>query len=293
MLTPDFSKITVDEIQLQLPIGNEMDLHVLRLDKIHPVISGNKWFKLKYHLENFSKKDYTGILTFGGAWSNHIIATACACSMYNIKSVGIIRGEKPKSLSPTLQLAEEYGMQLEFLSRETYSQKSNPDLLNYFLQLYPNFYAIPEGGSGKDGEKGMAEILKVVDLKLYTHILCAIGTGTMFRGITSIISPTQTLFGVYVLKGFEQSNFAEANQMTTSDYHFGGYAKQSLTLINFMNDFYERTGITTDFVYTGKLFFAVEDLIKKNTFQKGSKLLVIHSGGLQGNTSLTPNKLHF
>ena len=292
MLLPDISKITIDKIHMQELGNNYPALEMLRLDKIHPVISGNKWFKLKWHIENFRNNDYKGVITFGGAWSNHIIATACACYQQNIKSVGIIRGEEPVQYSLTLQEALKYKMELKFISRQEYSQKSTAGFLQKIKAEFPGYYIIDEGGRGAEGERGAAEILDLVNKNDYTHIVCAIGTATMFKGLMSALVPGQIAVGIPVIKGFtELADTACSN--IYSEYHFGGYAKHNLELISFINNYYIQTGIPTDFVYTGKLAFAVNDLIKKEIFKKEDKLLLIHSGGLQGNLSLTKGTLIF
>jgi 1-aminocyclopropane-1-carboxylate deaminase/D-cysteine desulfhydrase-like pyridoxal-dependent ACC family enzyme len=292
MELPDLKKITTDEIRDPLLQNKNVQLYVLRLDKIHPVISGNKWFKLKYHLDNFNSGNYNGIITFGGAWSNHIVATACACSLKKIKCIGIIRGEKPPHLSTTLLEASNYEMDLKFISRDRYAQKNSTEFLESVKKEFPGYYIIPEGGAGKEGEKGAGEILQYADGKNYTHIACAIGTGTMFNGIREAASADQKILGIVALKGLKMES-EKNNTELFLDYHFGGYAKFNLTLINFMNDFFRLTNIPTDFVYTGKLAFALFDLIKKDHFPPGSKILMIHSGGLQGNLSLQKGSLIF
>jgi 1-aminocyclopropane-1-carboxylate deaminase len=302
MLLPDASKITVDKIDDRLLTSKPVHLDVLRLDKIHPVISGNKWFKLKYHLDNYNAGNYHGILTFGGAWSNHIAATAYTCYLKKINCIGIIRGEKPPRLSATLEQAKEHGMQLKFFSRENYRSRT-ADPATSTEKEYANFYTIPEGGAGDIGEKGAAEILDIAPGGNYTHIACAVGTGTMLNGIKKRISPDQEAIGIIVLKGWPTKTLQRspsgswgnenttANEKLFSDYHFGGYAKYTIELLSFMNEFYKKTNIPTDFVYTGKLAFAIYDLIKKDQFAAGSKILMIHSGGLQGNASLQKGSL--
>ncbi len=292
MLQPDISKLTVDKVQLPFIEKKRVDLEMLRLDKIHPVISGNKWFKLKYHLENFHSGKYRGILSFGGAWSNHIVATACACFYQNIKCTGIIRSEKPNELSHTLNDAMNFKMDLKFISREMYRQKNTDEFLLEIKNEYPDYYIIPEGGTGDDGEKGAGEILNLVDKKYYSHIACAIGTATMFRGIAKTINRYQQVMGIPVIKGFNEIQ-ETATAKIFPGYHFGGYAKYNDKLINFMNDFFRQSNIPTDFIYTGKLVFAVCDLIKKDFFSPGSRILLIHSGGLQGNSSLPKGTLIF
>jgi 1-aminocyclopropane-1-carboxylate deaminase/D-cysteine desulfhydrase-like pyridoxal-dependent ACC family enzyme len=292
MQIPDLKKITTDRIDHPLLKDKNASLDVLRLDKIHPVISGNKWFKLKYHLDNYNAGNYTGILTFGGAWSNHIVATACACYLNKINCVGIIRGEKPLKLSATLEEAMNYGMQLKFIPREVYKLKSNAMFIEKNLSEFSGYYIIPEGGSGEAGEKGANEIMQYTTGNNYTHIACAVGTGTMFNGIERSITSYQILLGVVVLKGWNEEGKGD-NAKLLLNYHFGGYAKFNTELLLFMNEFYRVTNIPTDFVYTGKLAFAIFDLIKNDLLAEESKILMIHSGGLQGNTSLQKGSLIF
>jgi 1-aminocyclopropane-1-carboxylate deaminase len=292
MELPDLGKITIDKIHAPFLQNKNVQFDVLRLDKIHPVISGNKWFKLKYHLDNFNAGNYNGIITFGGAWSNHIVATACACYLKKIKCIGIIRGESPEQLSDTLLKAANYKMALKFISRNDYTQKNSNEFLESIKKEFPRHYIIPEGGAGKEGEKGAGEILEYADGKKYTHIVCAIGTGTMFNGISTAASVNQSILGIVVLKGWKVENETNNSEMFLN-YHFGGYAKYDLTLIDFMNEFFRLTNIPTDFVYTGKLAFALFDLVKKDRFPTGSKILMIHSGGLQGNASLQKGSLIF
>ena len=292
MQVPDLKKITTDKIEHSLLKNKNVTVHILRLDKIHPVISGNKWFKLKYHLDNYNAGKYEGIITFGGAWSNHIVATACMCYLQKITCTGIIRGEEPLHFSATLQEAVKYGMKLKFISREDYKNKDQEHFLKTIKTEFPDHYIIPEGGTGEEGEKGASEILQHADGNNYTHIACAVGTGTMFNGMKRSISNDQRLLGVVVLKGWEEED-KEDNAKLLMSYHFGGYAKHDSTLLDFMNGFYQVTNIPTDFVYTGKLAFAIFDLIKDDQIERGGKILMIHSGGLQGNASLQKGSLIF
>jgi 1-aminocyclopropane-1-carboxylate deaminase len=297
-----FEQVTVDEVYSNGWQEKNISLSVLRLDKIHPIISGNKWFKLKYHLEQFRKKNYEGIVTFGGAYSNHIVATACAGSLSGIKTVGIIRGEKPEHPGHTLVSAADFGMQLHHVPRNAFDRKNYDELLKKLYATYPNHYFIPEGGGGLEGQKGSEEILSLLPINDYTHIACAIGTGTMFLGIANSSGLYQQILGFPVLKldGILDQKKAWLKHPAKNlyckvfdDYHFGGYAKKTDELIGFMNEFYQGTGIPTDFVYTGKLFFGVYDLAGKGFFKDGSKILAIHSGGLQGNLSLPKDLLIF
>jgi 1-aminocyclopropane-1-carboxylate deaminase len=292
-----FQKSKVVPISINYKFHTTVD--VLRLDEIHPVVSGNKWFKLKNYLQDAVEGNKKAILTFGGPYSNHIVATAAASQYSNLKSIGIIRGERPKNLSHTLQQALSYKMELYFISRSDYKAKSIP--VKALANLHPGgIYIVDEGGYGKLGMTGAMEILQELNNNDYTHILAAVGTGTMLSGLIAAAHPGQSIIGIPVLK--DDSIEIKINTLLPGekqdfqllyDYHFGGYAKTSPELIQFMNKWYQQTGIPTDFVYTGKLFYAANDLLKKDFFSKESKILIIHSGGLQGNLSLPKGTLIF
>jgi 1-aminocyclopropane-1-carboxylate deaminase len=296
MQNTDLSKIVIDQLSLPEFTEKNIEVSVLRLDKIHPVISGNKWFKLRFYLEEAITLHKKKIVTFGGAWSNHIIATAAACQLNGIGSIGIIRGERAPELSPTLREAKEMDMQLVFISREDYGQKKIPEEFKN-----DDHYFIPEGGYGIKGAAGAATISDHYRKENYTHICCATGTGTMIAGLINSSAISTRITGISVLK----NNFelvARVNLLTKKpccayeiihDYHFGGYAKHKPELIQFMNDYYRQTRIPSDFVYTGKLFYAIHDLVAKDHFPRGSRILLIHSGGLQGNDSLGKGTLIF
>ncbi len=274
---------------------------VLRLDLVHPVVSGNKWFKLRFYLEEAIQSGKTCMMSFGGAWSNHIVALAAAASMHGLKSIGLVRGEKAAELSKTLQQAEAYGMRLFFLSRSSYREHDIP--AEVWKAVKENeVYIIKEGGYGIKGAAGAATMLDALDLQQYDYILAATGTGTMLAGLATRISPSQKLIGISVLK----NNFsitAEINELLPVEkqnafnilhpYHFGGYARGRQQLFDFMNHWYDTTKIPTDFVYTAKLFYAYEDLAQTGFFPGNARILVIHSGGLQGNASLPNGTLIF
>jgi 1-aminocyclopropane-1-carboxylate deaminase len=288
--------VQIEGLDLTILKAEELKMDVLRLDKIHPVVSGNKYFKLKYYLEKAQTEGYKRILTWGGAFSNHLLATAYTAKLVGLNSVGIVRGEKPIRLSNTLSSAAEYGMELIFLSRSEYLQKSAPDYVEKLSRKFTNTLLIPEGGAGDDGVKGAGEILFSVNTLAYSHILCAVGTGTMAIGLAKTAQANQQIVGISVLKGKEKEHGIISAQLAELEkrsqvaiyrnYHFGGYAKKSKDLIMFMNSFYEMTRIPLDFVYTAKLFYAALDLVNKKYFPKRSNILMIHSGGLQGNLSL-------
>lgn len=274
---------------------------VLRLDLIHPVISGNKWFKLKEYVKDAKSFNKKIILTFGGAYSNHIIATAAATKENEFKSIGIIRGEKPAILSHTLLDAMSYEMDLFFVSREDYKKKTIPP------QVFDRYdreeiYVINEGGYGEKGVEGAKDILYLIDSSPYTHIIDVVGTGTTIAGLIEASTEQQTIVGISSMKNNfslqqETEKFLSGKNkkrfQQIHDYHFGGYARYNQQLMDFMNEWYRQTSIPSDFVYTGKLFFAVHDLLGKNYFPTDSRLLVIHSGGLQGNQSLPKGTLIF
>jgi 1-aminocyclopropane-1-carboxylate deaminase len=290
-------KITLQRLTGLSPQGIETD--ILRLDQLHPVVSGNKWFKLKYYLQDALDTGCTTVCTFGGAYSNHIVAVAYAASAAGLKSLGYIRGDASGSPSPTLLQAASFGMELRYLSREQYNHKAG--LVNNSADK--NIYWINEGGYGALGAKGAAGILELVPAGLHTHILCAVGTGTMMAGLVKAAEPGQQVIGISVLKnhqGLEKEvrellDPAEAAKpfRILHDYHFGGYAKHPPALIDYMNLLWKTESLPTDIVYTSKLLFAAQDLVTKNDFPAGSRVLLIHSGGLQGNVSLPAGTLLF
>ena len=292
MLSIHEDSITTDRIATLCK--NEVEVYTLRTDKIHPVVSGNKWFKLKFYFQQALSQNAKTIVTFGGAYSNHIVATAYACKLKGLRSIGIIRGEEPKSYSHTLTDAMNYGMQLHFISRENYKRKVVPIEL-----VSPENFFIPEGGYGPLGAAGMATLN--YDKTKFNTACCSIGSGTMMAGLINSKLKSSEILGISILKNNYELNgdvyrlLMDKNEPVNiiHDYHFGGYAKYNDGLIRFMNSFYESTGIPTDFVYSAKLFFAINDLINKEYFKPGSKLLIIHCGGLQGNFSLPKGTLIF
>lgn len=259
---------------------NGLKADVLRLDLIHPIVSGNKWFKLKYNIQEARRLKKTTLLTFGGAFSNHIAATAYAASRENFKSIGFIRGEDLSKGNSTLSFSAEQGMTLHFMDKEAYQKKTDNEFLKTLSEEFPDAYIIPEGGSNEPGIKGCEEILGE-HTKQYNSIFCAVGTGATFSGMEKSLLPHQHLIGIPVLKGFPeyQTETSEYN----NQYHFGGYAKHTVQLLEFKKDFELKTGILLDYVYTAKSFFAAFDLISKGKINKDENPLIIHCGGLQGN----------
>lgn len=283
-----------NHIQIQ-KISNSFTRHncfvdVLRLDALHPIISGNKFFKLRFYIDD-ALANQKNLTTFGGAYSNHIVATAFTCNQNNIKCKGIIRGEKPSVLSETLKKAIEYGMQLEFVTRDDFKNL----LINY--QTHSNELIVPEGGYGILGCKGAATINECYTQN-YDYIITAVGTGTTVAGLAS--NTKASIIGINVLKGNDETTLHQIENLLGKnniklipDFHFGGYAKKNDVLINFMNTFYKSENIPTDFVYTAKMFYGLQQLITKKYFKDNSRILAIHTGGLQGNLSLPKGTLHF
>jgi len=298
----DLTKAVVQPLTNDLLQKKQVIAEVLRLDRIHPVISGNKWFKLKYHLQEALQQNKKGILTFGGAWSNHLVATALACQQAGLASMGIIRGEQPFVLSATLQQVQAYNMQLQFVSRNEYSDEAA--IIPVLQKKYPDYYIVPQGGQSHLGVLGAAEIGQLTQIKSYSHVICAVGTGTMLAGLVHAALPHQQVIGICSLKmpatdnnslnTFVKPYAANGKQYTIFyDYHFGGYARKTSELISFMNSIYQDHELPTDFVYTGKLLFGIMQLVQTSYFEPGSRILIVHSGGLQGNRSLPPGTLTF
>lgn len=264
-------------------------LFVRREDLIHPFVSGNKFRKLKYNIQQAQLESLTTLLTFGGAYSNHIAATAFAGKENGFKTIGVIRGDELRSsieTNPTLAFAQHCGMQFYFVSREEYRKKDSVEFYRKLKQLFGSFYLLPEGGTNNLAVKGCEEILSNDD-KVFDYICSAVGTGGTISGIINSAFPHQKVLGFPSLKGsFLQKDICKfatnKNWKLIEDYHFGGYAKVTNDFIHFLNAFYQETKIPLDPVYTGKMVFGVLDLIKKNYFPNHSKILLIHTGGIQG-----------
>lgn len=300
---------------------------VLRLDLSHPVINGNKPWKLARYVQSAHRSGKPALLTFGGAFSNHVAATAATAEKERLRCVIVVRGERPARLSATLSDAEACGARLIFTDRDSYRRKEIPPAAwdaAVFISGDPlgGVLVVPEGGGGVDGALGASGIANVApDWASYTHIMAAVGTGTTVAGLALASLPHQRVIGVSVLRGFhaaestiaacirdaaitrasEQGDSIEAAQRDAAaavqrvsvehSYHFGGYARRTPSLLAFMNDWYSRTGVPADAVYTGKLFAAAQDMVRRGAFPPDAKLLLVHSGGLQGNRGLPPGSL--
>lgn len=270
-----------------------LKLYVKRIDLIHQFISGNKWFKLKYNLIEAFEKGFDTLLSFGGAYSNHIHALAAAGKELGFKTIGVIRGEEHLPLNPTLSFAKENGMIFHYISRSEYRNKCSDELIQDFKNKFGNFYLIPEGGSNELAVKGCKEIVKEIEIP-FDYVCSACGTAGTISGIISGLESNQKALGFAVLKNASFLNYnvnyflnksgeeLKSNWKINLDYHFGGYAKINSTLINFIDDFNEKHNILLDPVYTGKMMYGIYDLIKQNYFPEGTTIIAIHTGGLQG-----------
>jgi 1-aminocyclopropane-1-carboxylate deaminase len=264
-------------------------LAIKREDLLFPDISGNKFRKLKYQIEKILMSDTRTLLTFGGAYSNHIAAVAAAGKKYQFKTIGIIRGEElggGVSENATLSFAREQGMQLEFISREAYRMKESQTTIDDLKERYGDFYLIPEGGTNALAVKGCEEILTSDDAS-YDYICISVGTGGTLAGIVSSALPHQQVLGFSALKGTFQKEVvstytSNSNYKIVDDYNFGGYAKIDTLLVRFINEFKIAHKIQLDPVYTGKMMYGIYDLMEKQYFKENSRILAIHTGGLQG-----------
>ncbi len=275
--------------KLAIQFPNSVSVTIKREDLIHPVVSGNKFRKLKYNLLQAKTENKKTLLTFGGAFSNHIAAVAFAAKASGFQSIGIIRGDELRDKideNPTLKFAQECGMQFEFVSREAYRLKSEFSFLENLKQKFDDFFLIPEGGTNELAVKGCQEILTDEDTQ-FNYICCAVGTGGTISGIINSALPHQKVLGFPALKGdFLQDEIRifvqNENWELITDYHFGGYGKVNEDLIQFINQFYLENQIPLDPIYTGKMLFGVMDLIQKDYFPAHSNILLLHTGGLQG-----------
>ncbi|MFN6502217.1 MAG: 1-aminocyclopropane-1-carboxylate deaminase/D-cysteine desulfhydrase [Nostoc sp. DedQUE01] len=301
---------SVQQINSKIAREAGVNLSVLRLDVMHPWVNGNKWFKLKYNLLEAKQKNFTRLLTFGGAYSNHIYATAAAGNLLGFHTIGVIRGEEKLPLNPTLSFAVQQGMELVYLSREMYRQRNTAALHEYMQQRFGEVFIIPEGGNNLNGVRGCTEIIsKAMPTAGYAYafdyICLACGTATTLAGITLSLHQGQKAMGFPVLKkgaflaqeieslliNYLASDLptpysSPASWELMCDYHFGGYAKVNQELLLFSQQFREAHGVPLDYVYTTKMFYGVMDLLQQGFFDPGKSLLLLHTGGLQGNVGM-------
>lgn len=286
-------QLITDEIFIQ----KKITLYVKRDDLIDEHINGNKFFKLKFNIIDAAEKNYSTLLSFGGAYSNHIYSLAYAGKKFGFNTIGVIRGEEHLPLNPTLHFAKECGMKFFYLSRSDYRKKYSAEILEILKHNFNDFYLIPEGGSNNLAVKGCSEIPSRIEVN-YDFLICACGTGGTIAGIINGADEKRKIIGVAVLKNAsflindirKLSDTDKSNWKILLDYHFGGYAKFNTELINFIKTFTNKFNIPLEPIYTGKMLFAVYDLAKKNFFPEGSTIVVYHSGGLQGLKGLIENK---
>ena len=279
------------------PVVNERGIQLLikREDLNHPFVSGNKWWKLKYNLEEAKNQGKKRLVTFGGAYSNHIYATAAAASETGFESIGIIRGEETNPLSPTLTFAKSKGMQLHFVSREAYRKKAETDFFDLLINKFGDFYLLPEGGTNELAVKGCMEFAKKILTQADFDAVCLpVGTGGTMAGIVAGLQGEKKIIGFSAMKG---GDFLEAevrknlkdycshefsNWRIETGFHFGGYGRSTAELENFIVIQNEEHNLPLDRVYTSKMMVGILELICQDYFKPGSKILALHTGGLQG-----------
>ncbi len=268
--------------------GHTIDM--LRLDEVHPVVSGNKWYKLKENIKEALSNGLNGVLTFGGAYSNHLVATAAAAHAAQLMSVGIVRGLHAEHTSTeTLKECMEYGMELLFVTRADYDRKEDEVYLQSLKKEYPELMIIPEGGANESGRLGVSQLAAQIPDK-YTHICVSVGTGTTLVGITTAVAADVRGYapmkgGTYLSDSIKQWT-SKRNWKLYDDYHFGGFGKSKGELVNFMNEFYRVTNIPLDVVYTAKMMYGIKDQLDNGGFPDKATILCIHTGGLQGNHTI-------
>ena len=295
ILESDFinHKIPIHKIEDPLIKDSGIKLFIKREDLNHPELSGNKWHKLKYNLITAKEEGYETLLTFGGAYSNHIYATAAAGRLFGFKTIGIIRGEEHLPLNPTLSFAVSKGMKIHYVNRKSYREKNSSEFIDQLKEKFGKFYLLPEGGTNKLAVKGASEIISNIDID-FDYVCCACGTGGTLAGLITGLNGKKKALGFSVLKGssfllndvekliYESAGEKYNNWDINLDFHFGGYAKINSDLIGFIKRFQKITSIPIEPIYTGKLLFGVYNLILNNYFRNGINILVIHTGGLQG-----------
>lgn len=291
----DETKVVLQPIHPDWYRRSVQSVSMLRLDLIHPVISGNKWYKLLRNLEHARKQGYSSILTFGGAHSNHLVAAAAAAKAQGLKSIGIVRGRHAAhELTDSLRDCIAAGMQLVFVNREEYAQKNDEKFLGALKRQFGRTFIIPEGGANRPGREGAELIAKFIG-KETTDVCAAVGTGTTFCGLRNALPATTRMIGFVPMRGGaylgdEIRQYLESgrtdNCLLTDKWHFGGFAKHNDELISFMNLFYKEQGIPLDMVYTSKMMYGLQQMILTGFFKKDARIVCVHSGGLQGNRSI-------
>ena len=289
----------LDKINFPVDTKN-IEVYLKREDLIHPAVSGNKWYKLKHNLIHARRQKYNTLLTFGGAFSNHIYAVAAAGNIFGFNTIGLIRGEKHAPLNPTLKFATEHGMRLIYIDRTSFKRKNEEDFRKNICKQFGNVYILPEGGTNEFAVTGVAEIVDSIKAD-YDYLCCSCGTGGTIAGLIKGTGGNKKILGFSALKGGDFLKHDVRNLLSGDagelknweinlNYHFGGYAKINLELINFVIEFERINKIVLDYIYTGKMMYGLYDLIKAGYFEEGSRIIAIHTGGVQGNLGMNERK---
>lgn len=296
----ELNEVVIKKISPILPQRSDLHLYMLRLDALHPIVSGNKLFKLKYYLEEALQSTHRTLLTFGGAYSNHLAATAYAAREAGLRSIACVRGEEGRKPSHTLDFCRSQQMEIHFMERELYRQISETPHEDFLTSRFGPHITIPSGGFGVMGARGARDIADFIPENSFSHICVAVGTATTLAGLL-MAGRKEKIIAFPALKGMTDiperlrkltvQNTIQPEVM--QDYSFGGFGKWNMDLISYMNRFYKVNNIPLDFVYNAKMMFGITDLIRKGFFPPGSHILAIHTGGLQGNDSLPANLLAF
>ena len=272
---------------------HQLRVSIKRDDSIHPIISGNKWRKLKFNLDFAKMHNYTGVISFGGSFSNHIHALAFSCQQQGLKSIGIIRGEKEYASNFTLSMSIKWGMELNFVDRKTYRLREDQDYLAELQEAHPDYLIVPEGGSNALALSGVGEVITELNHQCeFDTLLTPVGSGGTLAGLIKADKNQHQLIGIAVLKqnGYliDQVNSLLGDPLNythwqiMSEFHRGGYAKFSKDDANKVLSFSQQTGFTFEPVYSGKMILALLDLIAQDFFPKGHRIVILHTGGLQG-----------
>jgi 1-aminocyclopropane-1-carboxylate deaminase len=293
-LEETFKPSILTKIDDPLPAQYQIELWMKRDDLLHPIISGNKWRKLKYSLDHALSSGADTVISMGGAYSNHLHALAYTGKVLGLKTLGFIRGEQPETLTPTLRDMQNWGMELFVVSRSDYRLLRQYQGSHDLPGLKPRQYWLPEGGAQALALKGVAELVNEIDV-LYDILCTPCGTGATLAGIIDAVPDPVSVIGFAALKnaGFLQTDVESLlprpsnNWRINLDYHFGGFAKTNAELMAFIADFEFKTGIPLEPVYTGKMMYALYDLIAKHTFKPGQRIIAVHTGGLQGKRGFT------
>lgn len=268
-------------------------LDMLRLDLVHPIVSGNKWYKLRLNMKHAIDSGFKSVVTFGGGYSNHLIAAAHVARKFSLPSIGIVRGKYPV-LTPTLQACKDEGMELIFVSQEDYDNDQEPKWARNLTVHFDEIFIIPEGGANEWGRVGAGLINRFINAS-YTHVVLSVGTGTTFIGIRSKLDARQQMLGFVPMKQgtYLGSYIADhvpvemnRNWKLFDEWHFGGFGRWNKELLMFLNAFYTTSDIPLDMVYTGKMMYGLQQMLIADYFTEDDKILCIHSGGLQGNSSV-------